>query len=54
MFLFPTASTISFNQLVFDADEENGSVQIVLVLVAPIPNNTTVQVISNNINATGM
>ena len=47
------ADTISFNQSVYDADEENELIQIVLVLTNPLPNNTVVQVISSNINATG-
>ena len=47
------ADTISFNQSVYDADEENKLIQIVLVLTNPLPNNTVIQVISNNINATG-
>ena len=47
------ADTISFNQSVYDADEENKLIQIVLILTNPLPNNTVVQVISNNINATG-
>ena len=51
---FPTANIISFNQTAYDADEENESVQIVFILSGPLTNDTTMQVISNNINATGM
>ena len=49
----PVADTISFNQSVYDADEENESIEIVLVLTNPLPNNTVVQVIGSNINTTG-
>ena len=49
-----TADTISFNQSMYFVEEENESVQIVLVLSAPLPNIITVQVISSNLNTTGM
>ena len=51
---FPTANTVSFNQSVYNVNEENEVIQIVLVLSSSLPNDTAVQVISNNINATGM
>ena len=47
------ADTVSFNQSVYTADEENESIQIVLVLTSALPNDTVVQVISSNINTTG-
>lgn len=47
------ADTVSFNQSVYTADEENESIQIVLVLTSALPNDTEVQVISSNINTTG-
>ena len=50
---FVIADTISFNQSVYNADEENELVPIVIVLTNPLPNNTVVQLISSNINATG-
>ena len=53
IFTFAVADTISFNQSVYDADEENELIRIVLILTNPLPNNTMVQVISSNINATG-
>ena len=53
-FHFPAANTVSFSQSVFDADEENEIVQIVLVLSGSLSNNIIVQVVSSNINATGM
>ena len=49
----PIADAVSFNQSVYTADEENGSIQIVLALTSALPNDTVVQVISSNINATG-
>ena len=48
------ANTVSFNQSVYNVDEDNESVQIVLVLSSSLPNDTIVQVISDAINATGM
>jgi len=53
-FNFSTANTISFSQSVYNADEQNEIIQAELVLSNSLPNNTVVQVISNNINATGM
>ena len=53
MFNFPIADTVSFNQSVYTADEENESIQIVLVLTSALPNDTVVQVISSNIDTTG-
>jgi len=47
------ADTVSFNQSVYTADEENESIQIVLVLTSALPNDTVVQIISSNINTTG-
>ena len=54
IFYFPAANTVSFSQSVFDADEESEIVQIVLVLGSSLSNNIIVQVVSSNINATGM
>ena len=48
------ANTVSFNQSVYNVDEENEFVQITLVLSSSLPNDTIVQVISDTINATGM
>ena len=48
------ANTVSFNQSVYNVDEENEFVQITLVLSSSLPNDTIVQVISDDINATGM
>ena len=49
----PIADTVSFNQSVYTADEEDGSIQIVLVLTSALPYDIVVQVISSNINTTG-
>ena len=53
IFKFPIADVVSFDQSVYTADEENGSIQIVLVLTSVLPNDTVIQVISSNINTTG-
>ena len=54
MFSFPAAHTIVFNQSVYNVDEENEFIEVELVLSSSLPNDTVVQVINNNINATGM
>ena len=48
------ANTVSFNQSVYNVDEDNEFVQVTLVLSSSLPNDTIVQVISDTINATGM
>ena len=48
------ANTVSFNQSVYNVNEENKFVQVTLVLSSSLPNDTIVQVISDTINATGM
>ena len=48
------ANTVSFNQSVYNVDEDNEFVQVTLVLSSSLPNDTIVQVISDDINATGM
>ena len=48
------ANTVSFNESVYNVNEENKFVQITLVLSSSLPNDTIVQVISDTINATGM
>ena len=53
LFFSSLADTVSFNQSVYNVDEENEIVQIVLVLSSSLPNDTIVQVISDAINATG-
>ena len=53
LFFSSVADTVSFNQSVYNVDEENEIVQIVLVLSSSLPNDTIVQVISDAINATG-
>ena len=54
LFFSPIANTVSFNQSVYNVDEENEFVQITLVLSSSLPNDTIVQVIIDAINATGM
>jgi len=53
VFSFPAAHTIVFNQSVYNV-EENEFIEVELVLSSSLPNDTVVQVINNNINATGM
>ena len=53
-FDYSAANTVSFSQSVYNADEQNETVQVELVLSSSLPNDTIVQIISNNINATGM
>ena len=54
LLFFFVANTVSFNQSVYNVNEENKFVQIALVLSSSLPNDTIVQVISDTINATGM
>ena len=51
--LFCIDITVSFSLSAYTIDEDAGSVQPVLVLSNPSSTNITVQVISNDITATG-
>ena len=53
MFSLRLATTVMFNQSMYNVDEDAGSVQLVLVLGNPSSSDITVQVITEDGSATG-